>query len=180
MIGCNPPSIWLGENLFCVDTSFDENDLGSARPKNAEALDSGGTQIPGGLGNGNTGPLRAMFFQAERAVTYRQMNRRPRRAFPCRESIFEKPVPDGSLQVLFRVLLTLSVELSRRFTGKLDAVGAVHDTITDGIGYSGIAYHLVPAAYGHLRDNDGGFSPDSLLQDFEQAQTAGSIKGLQA
>jgi len=121
-----------------------------------------------------------MYFQAARAMTHRWKDRQPWRAFPYREGRMQKAVLDGSLRVLFRVDLSLCVELSRRLTGKLDAMGAVHDTITDSIGYGRIPYHLMPTAYRNLRDNDGGFSPDPLLKDLEQGETAGSIKRLKA
>ena len=75
---------------------------------------------------------------------------------------------------------TLCIELSDRFPFELDAMGTVHDPVADCIRDRGVSDDLVPPVDGNLRDNDRGSSPNSVLKDLQQTETAWGIEGFKA
>ena len=59
-----------------------------------------------------------------------------------------------SYQPAFLLGFALGVQLSHGLPFELDAVGAVHDAVADGVGDGRIADRLVPAGHRKLRDNN--------------------------
>ena len=55
------------------------------------------------------------------------------------------------------------------------------DSVEDGVRCCGVALkHVVPVHNGQLRDDDGGFPPVPVLDDFEEVEQLLSVEGLHA
>ncbi len=77
-------------------------------------------------------------------------------------------------------MFLFGIDFSYRFSFQLDAVRAMNDTVTDGIGNRRVPNELMPGADRNLRDDDRGSPPEPVLQDFQQTEPAGGIEGFQA
>ena len=64
-----------------------------------------------------------------------------------------------------------SLEFTHAFSGQLDCVGRVYDTVEDGVGHGGVSHHVVPVRAGVLRSDDDRFTLVAVLDDVEQYRT---------
>ena len=65
------------------------------------------------------------------------------------------------------------------FAGQFDSMRIVNEAIHDGVGVSGIVDDLMPTVHGKLGRDDGGASPISLLEDFEEVMPGAGVERLQ-
>jgi hypothetical protein len=76
----------------------------------------------------------------------------------------EEALPDWSRVLRFRRRLPLAPP----FSGELDPVGVMDDSVEDGLGERREANHIVPAIDGNLAGDDEGAFVVSVLDDFEE------------
>src|ERR1700742_1786857 len=70
--------------------------------------------------------------------------------------------------------------LSHAVSFKGDAVGVVYDSVQDGVGNSGFAYHVMPLCDGKLGGDERGFSPIAFFEDFEEIEALLVVKTVSA
>jgi hypothetical protein len=67
---------------------------------------------------------------------------------------------------------------SKGLSFQVDPVGAMHDSVQDGIGHRLFSYYFVPLFYGQLGGDDGSMFTMPVLDDFQHGCPAKLIKGL--
>ena len=69
---------------------------------------------------------------------------------------------------------------SQGFSFQLYLVGIVDQAVEDGVGQGGVAEEVMPVCEGELAGDDGGFSVESVIEDFQQVALPIFIDGGQS